>query len=572
MTWSLIHESGLDYAPTGPGQATETLAYPALVEPHADGTLLIVDELFFGKYVSITAECRTIRVDRSGRLMYDSHADGIHDGYGCVMDGGEMAMLQRTRWSLLLLAEGGGVKGAIDLTTISKGMPRLVTWTWRKTFLVAFVRGVGRIELAEIDRHGHLLWYLPCAAPPVGFAGSLQLLPNGHVLVSDEFHHVAVELARDGSWQWQFGTRGRAAPDAASLSNAKAVRQAPDGSRVVADTRNHRVMLLGADGGMTEVAPRGSSWSSPAFASRMQSGNLLVCDAGNRRVVELDPAGNVVWQYGQQVATRRWLSFPRSVEITAPGRYLIADTANNRVVEAAGGAVRACAGTDGAGLFWPRCVRQLPSGHYLIADGRNSRILELDATGRLHRELTSVSIAGDTALGDPHDVRLLKNGNLLVADASRDLVFEADWSGRVVWSVGGQGGVSLNDPHSAQRLPSGETLICDTGNDRVIRVDASGKVVHLLEAIRAPSQWFRLMRPRYSEAAGDGTLIIADADNNRVAASTLTGECRWVLGVIPHHRLPSLNQPRWVQAVSADELVVSDTLHHRILHLRRSGP
>jgi len=572
MTWSLIHESGLEYAPAGTGQNSGALAYPVLAEPHADGTLLIVDELSVGKYTSVAAECRTIRVDRCGHLLYNSSADGIYDGYGCTMDGGEMALLLRTQWRLLVLSGAGSVEGVIDLLAVSKGMPRLVTWTWRKTFLVAFFRGIGRVDIAELDRHGRLLWYSPHSDPVLGFVGSLQLLSNGHVLVSDEFHHVAAELARDGSWVWQFGTRGRAAPDLLSLSNAKAIRQAHDGSRVLADTRNHRVVSLGADGGMTVVVPRGSSWSSPSFASRMQNGNVLVCDAGNRRVVELDPAGDVVWQYGEQVATRRWLSFPRSVEVTAPGSYLIADTANNRVVEAAGGVLRVCAGTDRAGLFWPRCVRRLPSGHYLVADGRNSRILELDATGRVHRELTSVSLAGGTALGDPHDVRQLENGNLLVADASRDLVFEADWSGQVVWSVGDRDGVTLNDPHSAQRLPSGETLICDTGNDRVIRVDPGGKVVHLLEAIRDPSQWYRLMRPRYGEVAGDGTLIIADADNNRILASTLTGECRWALAGIPHRRLPSLNQPRWVQALSADELVVSDTLHHRILHLRRGAP
>jgi hypothetical protein len=166
-------------------------------------------------------------------------------------------------------------------------------------------------------------------------------------------------------------------------------------------------------------------------------------------------------------------------------------------------------------------------------------------------------------------VRQLENGNLLVTDAQRNLVFETDWSGRVSWSVGDRGAVTLNDPHSAQRLPSGETLICDTGNDRLLRVDASGKIVHLMEAVRAPSQWFRLMRPRYGEVAGDGTLIIADADNNRIVASTLTGEHQWVLSSIPHSSLPYLNQPRWVQAISGDELIVSDTLHHRFLHLSR---
>jgi len=571
MTWTLINEFGLDYAPAVPDHPAESLAYPSLVERAADQTYLIVDELFFSKYASITAECRTIRVDRSGRLLYDSHHAGIHDGYGCQMDDGQMALLQRTRWRLLVLSASGAVSDVIDLTTVSKGMPRLVTWTWRKTFLIAFSRGVGRIEIAEIDRHGRLLWCLPQREPVLGFAGSIQLLPNGHVLVSDEFHHVAAELDHDGSWVWQFGTRGHSASAALCLSNPKAIRQADDGSRVIADTRNHRVIHLDVHGHIVHIEPASGSWSSPSFASKAPDGHFLVCDAGNKRVVELDPSGEVVWQYGHPIAERRWLSFPRSVTITDSGSYLVADTANNRVVEVCNGAVRVCALTDGTELFWPRCVRKLSSGHYLIADGRNSRILEVSATGKVCRELRCLRLGGQVPLGDPHDVRQLDNGRLLVVDAASNLVIETDWLGQVYWAAGDQDGIVLNDPHSAQRLPTGDTLICDTGNSRLIRVDDSGKIVHTLETIRAASHRFRLIRPRYCEVAGDGVLVIADSDNNRILASTLEGEYLWVLSSIPDSRLPSLDQPRWIHAISTNELIVSDHRHHRILHLRRTN-
>jgi hypothetical protein len=71
--------------------------------------------------------------------------------------------------------------------------------------------------------------------------------------------------------------------------------------------------------------------------------------------------------------------------------------------------------------------------------------------------------------------------------------------------------------------------------------------------------------------AGDGVLLIADSDNNRILASTLEGEYLWVLSSIPDSRLSSLDQPRWVHAISTNELVVSDHRHHRILHLRRTN-
>ena len=570
MTWSLIADFGLDYAPAAPDE-TGSLLYPSLVERAGDDTYLIVDELFFGKYACITAECRTIRVEKSGRLLYDSREAGIHDGYGCLMDDGQMALLQRTRWKLLVLSATGAVQSVIDLISVSKAMPRLVTWTWRKTFLIAFSRGVGRIEIAEVDRHGRLLWYLPHREPGLGFPGSIQLLPNGHVLVADEFHHVSAELARDGSWVWQFGKRGHSAPDAHCLSNAKAIRQSADGSRVIADTRNHRVIRVAGHGDPTYLAPPRGSWSSPSFACKTPDDHFLICDAGNRRVVELDARGQVLWQYGHQIADRRWLSFPRSVTVTEPGGYLVADTANNRIVEVCDGALRVCAMTDGTELFWPRCVRKLPSGHYLIADGRHSRILEVSARGRVCRELGCVQLGGRRPLQDPHDVRQLDNGSLLIVDAASHLVVETDWSGRVSWAAGDGDGVGLSDPHSAQWLPTGEILICDTGNSRLLRLNRGGEIIQTLEAIRDVSQWFRLIRPRHAEVAADGTLIIADSDNNRIVAATLEGGYLWDLSGIPHARLPSLSQPRWVHAISATEFLVADHLHHRVLHLRRTG-
>lgn len=570
MTWTLIDEFGLDYTPAVADHTAQSLAYPSSVERATDDTYLIVDELFFSKYASITAECRTIRVDRSGRLLYDSYGAGIHDGYGCHMDDGQIALLQRTRWKLLILSATGALADVIDLTTVSKGMPRLLTWTWRQTFLIAFARGVGRIEIAELDRQGRLLWHVPQREPILGFAGSIQLLPNGHVLVADEYHHVAAEFDCNGSWVWQFGTRGHSASGAQCLSNPKAIRQADDGSRVIADTRNHRVICIDVLGHIAHIEPPSGSWSSPSFACKTPDGHFLVCDAGNKRVVELDPGGGVVWQYGHQIAERRWLSFPRSVTITAAGSYLVADTANNRVVEVCNGAVHVCALTEGTELFWPRCARQSPSGHYLIADGRNSRILEVSPTGEVGRELRCLQLGGTLPLGDPHDVRWLDDGKLLVVDAARNLVIETDWLGQVYWVAGDQDGIVLNDPHSAQRLPTGDTLICDTGNSRLIRVDSRGNIVHTLETIRASSHRFRLIRPRYCEVAGDGVLMIADSDNNRILASTLEGEYLWVLSSIPDSRLPSLDQPRWIHAISTNELIVSDHRHHRILHLRRT--
>jgi len=309
----------------------------------------------------------------------------------------------------------------------------------------------------------------------------------------------------------------------------------------------------------------------PSFAASAGDDRVLICDAGNRRVVELDAAGRVTWQYGQSLGTRRWFSFPRSVEMTADARYLVADTANNRIVEVARGEVRERPGAGAATLFWPRCARSVASDGYLVADSRHARVIQISPAGELLRELSGVNLSGWTPLGDPHDVRMLDDAKLLIVDSEHNLVFGTDWEGRVGWVLGDRGDLVLSDPHGAQRLPTGEILICDTGNSRVVRAATTGRISETIEAVRAPSHWCRVIRPRYAEVAPDGTLVVADSDNNRVLGATIDGDWRWELTSIPQSPLPSLNQPRWLHAIRGDEIVVSDSLHHRVLHLR-AGP
>ena len=161
---------------------------------------------------------------------------------------------------------------------------------------------------------------------------------------------------------------------------------------------------------------------------------MLICDAGNTRVVELDPDGRVAWQYGDATVGRHWFSFPRSVEYSDPDTYLVADTANDRVVRVRDSEVHIWPTPGAAQLFWPRCARLTPAGSLLVADGRNSRVIELSTTGQILNELRHLDLEGGLPLRDPHDVQLLADDTLLLVDASLDLVAAVNWAGQVLWS------------------------------------------------------------------------------------------------------------------------------------------
>jgi hypothetical protein len=574
MNWTLVDEIGIQAAPCPgmqaapcPGTSTQ-LRFPTYATKAQDGTYLIGDELGTDKLVPFRFESRVIRVNNQGGIAFDSLPLGIDDGFGCLLDEGSMAILRRTKWELLIVSAQGDITDCLPLSSLSKRMPRYVSWTDRGTFLLVFCNRVREVDIIEMDLQGRLLWFLPPNSGEIGIAGSVQWLPTDTFLIADPFRHVVVEIDRGGNVVWQFGEAGKPSKEASRLSSPGSVRVLPDGRRLIADTRNHRVLLVNQNGTTVQLKPDEGELCDPMNATVLSDGHFLICDTGNHRVVETDPTGRIVWQFGNAAPQRHFLSYPRSVELTADQKYVIADTAHDRIVEIEAGQVceRPCQARPP--LFWPRSARTLPSGGMLIADGRNGRVLEVAADGHVLKELYEIDLGGRNALRDPHDVRMLPNGHLLIVDSSQDLVVEADWSGEVHRAIGDRGELKLSDPHTAQRLDDGCVVIADTGNHRILIVGPDGACVRQMYAIHADSSCYRLNFPRYMEIIDDGTMVIADTGNNRVLAATIAGRFIWEFSRVPGTPLSHLNQPRWVKAISGCEVVICDHVHHRILRVK----
>jgi len=99
-------------------------------------------------------------------------------------------------------------------------------------------------------------------------------------------------------------------------------------------------------------------------------------------VLELDADRHVAWQFGDATVERHRFSFPRSVECSEPETYLVADTANDRVVQVRQGEMDVWPTPGAAQLFWPRCARLTATGTLVVADGRNSAWLNCRAPAK----------------------------------------------------------------------------------------------------------------------------------------------------------------------------------------------
>ncbi len=567
MTWELIREVGIEYASLPEARRFQRLSSPLYAAKASDGTCVIAEE--WNMSVPFRFECRTLRIDTNHQILFDSTTIGIDDGFGCLMGDGCIAIVRRTHWELLIVSSQGKIIDRFGLRACSKKLPRYARWTDKGTFLVVFSNRSFDVDIVEIDRQGRILWFLPPASRSIGVASNVQLLASDRILVADSFRHFATEIDRDGNIAWQFGEPENPSAHECRVSSPNSATCLSSGQRLIADTRNHRILSVFPDGHAQPIALPESGLCDPTYVDGLPNGHYLVCDSGNGRIIQLDPQGKIVWEYGDSIAGRRHLSYPRSVDLIGENRYLVADTGNNRIVEFQNGKVETIRFNAEYTLFWPRCVRKLPSGSLLIADARNGRIVEISSDGGIVNELCSIQLELRPTLQDPHDVRLLPNGNLLICDSSQDLVLEVDWSGGIHRIIGDSSDIKLKDPHSAQQMNDGSVIISDTGNQRVLIVGTDGKCLRSLSEIRGQAALLRLHQPRYAEADEDGTLVITDTGQNRILGCTIKGQLLWEFSSVPGSKLNSLDQPRWAKQVTPDEILVCDHFHHRILHVKR---
>jgi hypothetical protein len=322
------------------------------------------------------------------------------------------------------------------------------------------------------------------------------------------------------------------AATAALLTSPSDVSPLPGGGYLVADTSNHRIRRVAADGTITTVAGAG-----PAVG---QNGGF----GGDGQLATS--------------ATVR-LNQPRGVSATADGGFLVADTINNviRRVSPAGiittvAGIGGQAGQTGDGgpatgalLTAPQGVAATPDGGFLIADTGNQRVRKVDAAGTITAS-TSLPTNGAGFSGDggsatgarldaPARVAPLAGGGYLIADTNNNRIRRVSAQGLIdtvagsaTPGSGGDGGpataASLALPEGVAATPDGGILIADTGNERVREVAPDGTITTRVGTGTlgftgdggAPTL-AQLSHPRVAVPFGTG-LLVADAFNHRIRA------------------------------------------------------
>lgn len=183
--------------------------------------------------------------------------------------------------------------------------------------------------------------------------------------------------------------------------------------------------------------------------------------AGDRRVLILSPAGEVLWEYPAKLTHDAWM-LPNGNVLFADGETVTEVTREKKVVfqyraeQQKGGATYAC--------------QRLENGRTVVGENSTGRILELDAAGKVVFTLQTRPFEA----GQHQNMRLarkLANGHYLVCHSGARLVKEYAPDAKVVWEVKVPGALAF----AALRTTNNTTLVSCL--DRVIEYNAAGQAV-----------------------------------------------------------------------------------------------
>jgi len=300
--------------------------------------------------------------------------------------------------------------------------------------------------------------------------GNGEFNSPGNYLIADQFNNRVIEVSSNGKIVWQFGLGPK---DFSSAS-------------IIGTNDAQRV------GALTLMAGTGTPGGQPEAPNCT---NPNGCP--DNRVLLVDPAGHIVWQYGQFGVTGNGpdeLSTP--VQNTwLPNRHvLITDQGNGRIIEVS---------VSDKSIVWeydnlnsPNCAELLKNDHILICDENNNQALEVTHTMPSTIVNTYTVAGGQLFMGVAFASRL-PNGHTLITDAGNSRIVETDEAGNVYFQY-----FTNNDPKSnprclspgnctgplptrAVRLRNGDTLISDQYNHRVIEVNDDGEIVRTFGKINS---------------------------------------------------------------------------------------
>jgi hypothetical protein len=274
-----------------------------------------------------------------------------------------------------------------------------------------------------------------------------------------------------------------------------------------------------------------------------RSGNILIADQFNNRVIETDPAGDIVWSFGlgpndftaksiigcndaQRVGPFTLMAgtgtppgvIPQAPDGAMDNRVILVDTSGKIVWQ------YGQFGQTGSApnlLSTPVQCTWLPTFDVLITDQANNRIIEVNLRKQIVWQYPGINNNPADQLVNPNSAELLENGHYLIADQGNNRAIEVTRGDKIVGTF--TVGSTANTVAFASRLENGDTLLTDAGNARIVEVDANDHVVWQYFTATDPKSVAAPL-PTRAVRLKDGDTLISDQFNNRVIRVNHAGQ------------------------------------------------
>lgn len=376
------------------------------------------------------------------------------------------------------------------------------------------------------------------------------------------------------------------AASVARFSDPEAAAIAPDGSVYVADTGNNRIRRVAPDGTTTTVAGSTAGFRDGPAAQALfnnpyglavdSQGVIYVADSSNRRIRKITPDGMVSTVAGA----------PDSV-----GGYFIPDFADGPA--------------NVAKFGFPAAVAVAPDGTLYVADYGANRVRKVAPDG------TVSTIAGngyvgfddgkgaDAKFAGPAGVAVSQSGTLYVADFGNHLIRAVapdgtvttftgsprlDQSGAPIgdYQDGPRGTARFNGPANLYLGPDGSLYVADANNNRIRKVASDGSVSTVAGDGEMGSQDGSADKARFNLPGGlavapNGTIFVADSYNNSIRRISTDGAVSTFAGVsVTGSNDGPGNQARlfYPEAIAFDasgNLIIADSQNYKIRKLSPDG-
>lgn len=402
----------------------------------------------------------------------------------------------------------------------------------------------------------------------------------GNLYVADSYSHTIRRITADGAvttLAGQPGTTGIVDGTGASARfnypvNLKLDR---DGTVYVADTYNHAIRKITADGVVTTLAGLpGTSGSvdSLGTAARFNypqdliidnAGIVYVADGGNHAIRKITPAGAVTTLAGlagtagstDGTGTAARFNVPGGIALGSGGKLYVTDFFNHAIrIITPDGVVTTLAGTpgtagsdDGTGraakFNYPLGV-VLTGDDLLVADAYNHTVRKVSAAGVVTSFVGSTPEIGSNdgnrtaaRFHNPQDVAVDRDGTLYVVDAvnavvrkiANDEVVTLAGLAGATGSQDGKGSVARFAEPLGVAVNNGVVYVADAANHTIRQITADGTVTTLAGlagtsgSADGTGAAARFNRPFRIALDGAGVLYVSDTGNHVIRKVTPAG-------------------------------------------------